>query len=710
MYYIIASTVIFFVIGYYLQKYVFRGKTNLTNLPELWLYGIASYILPIFFLNILFGISLSALTLIHIAIGSALLIIFIISNYSKVFDIDIPRIFKSNGLLKLLCIMLTINYMFLQTIFPLRGWDALNFYIPIGLDYYLRDDVFFDFNLFTLFPSFKAPISSLMISYNMYFSNQLQQNLGHVIFIIMLGIMIVRYCEIKGYSENIRLYSYLIYLTAPMTYTYFHDMVYYQDHIIGFFYAMTMFSLIEKDNIENSRLIFMISFSLSILSKISGYTLFILIILIVLNSINPKMYKLSLIGFLGFLIFQASAKSYVEIIAVVAILFGLLIKTEFESLRFRFVEFKYLVLPTIVGIFWVISINDIPMIIQNLNSQYIAINTFEIQFYERIELINTIYFENNHSINIGNIILVLLLNYWFVSVLLIPKLVGLKSNYEKKSIYLFWLIIYFSIWLVYHGNVSMRYLYPIVMPLMIMIIDGINNINQKLKISKDKLDIIILVCGVINILQYYPLLPIRYIYENFNERIYAIQGSMIDLILLIMVFSILSVKIMNMNMKPDIIKYTKIVLMMILIIGPIGYQTYILADNSFDTQETEKYLSFNTRKSIQEISNFINSEFSIMDDIGIGYNIPGIALFSRTPILDIMSLTNISIVESSNSELVYQNLTDYGVTFIITLMQNHVAYDTFEIVKYDMIYFQQPSNYTQLTYMNDEFAIWLIRN
>ena len=165
-----------------------------------------------------------------------------------------------------------------------------------------------------------------------------------------------------------------------------------------------------------------------------------------------------------------------------------------------------------------------------------------------------------------------------------------------------------------------------------------------------------------------------------------------------------------MNIKRNIIKYTNVVLMIILIIGPIGYQTYILADNSFDTQETEKYLSFNTRKSIQEISNFINSEFSITDDIGIGYNIPGIALFSRTPILDIMSLTNISIVESSNSELVYQNLTDYGVTFIITLMQNHVAYDTFKIVKYDMIYFQQPSSYTQLTYMNDEFAIWLIRN
>ncbi|NDB56484.1 hypothetical protein EB169_11755, partial [archaeon] len=91
-------------------------------------------------------------------------------------------------------------------------------------------------------------------------------------------------------------------------------------------------------------------------------------------------------------------------------------------------------------------------------------------------------------------------------------------------------------------------------------------------------------------------------------------------------------------------------------------------------------------------------------------NIPGIALFSRTPILDIVSLTNISIVDSPNSELVYQNLTDYGVTFIITLMQNHVSHDTFEIVKYNMIYFQQPSSYTQLTYMNDEFAIWLIRN
>ena len=42
MYYIIVSTIIFFVIGYYLQKYIFRGETNLTNLPELWLFGIAS--------------------------------------------------------------------------------------------------------------------------------------------------------------------------------------------------------------------------------------------------------------------------------------------------------------------------------------------------------------------------------------------------------------------------------------------------------------------------------------------------------------------------------------------------------------------------------------------------------------------------------------------------------------------------------------------
>ena len=381
--------------------------------------------------------------MLHIGIGSTLFIIFIINNFSKVFDLNIFTTFKSNGVLKLVCIMLTVNYMFLQTLLPLRGWDALNFYIPIGLDYYLRDDVFFDFNLFTLFPSYKAPISSLIITYNMYLSNQLQQNLVHVIFIIMLGIMLIRYCEIKGYSENIRLYSYLIYITAPMTFTYFHDMVYYQDHIIGFFYAMTMFSLIEKDNIENSRFIFMISFSLSILSKISGYTLFILMILIVVNSINPKMYKLSLFGFLGFLFLQASTKSYIEIIIMVGILIGLLMKAEFVSLNFRFVELKYLALPTIVGIFWFININDIPMIIQNLYSQYIAINSFEMRFYERIELINTIYFENNHSINIMNIVFVLLVNYWFVSILLIPKLVGLKSNCEKKSIYLFWLLIYF---------------------------------------------------------------------------------------------------------------------------------------------------------------------------------------------------------------------------------------------------------------------------
>jgi len=41
---------------------------------------------------------------------------------------------------------------------------------------------------------------------------------------------------------------------------------------------------------------------------------------------------------------------------------------------------------------------------------------------------------------------------------------------------------------------------------------------------------------------------------------------------------------------------------------------------------------------------------------------------------------------------------------------DHTDYDNFEKIKNQYIFFMQPSLYTELIYVNNEFGIWIIRN
>ena len=57
-----------------------------------------------------------------------------------------------------LFLILLFGIIFLNFLYPIRGWDALQYYFPNALFYYLQDDIPSKINPFSLYPTHKPPV------------------------------------------------------------------------------------------------------------------------------------------------------------------------------------------------------------------------------------------------------------------------------------------------------------------------------------------------------------------------------------------------------------------------------------------------------------------------------------------------------------------------------------------------------------------------
>ncbi len=714
MYQSIFPLILLLAIGYVIHSFISNTTISIFNLPEIWLYGTSSFILPTIFFNLVFDINIEIITFSHMILGILCLIYIIFECINNLEQIKNNISNFKLTLIKMLSIIFSVNYIFLQLIFPLRGWDALNFYLPTAMDYFLFNNMEVTYNFLTLVPMFKSPVNSLLFSYNLFLNNEIGISLIHVFYFFMIGILIMRFFRMREYSNLIQMSAYIVYLTSPIIFTYFHDMSYYQDHIVGFYFSLALMSIIDKNKIQNYQIIFMISSTMAIMSKISGYGVLIIALFLILKNKNHKLFNFSILIFYIFLAIQTIARSYIEILITTLFLLIMLIQKNEKNSDKSGVSINEiswtLIMPLIFGFIWYRNQARVPVVIEKIKTDYFLIDNFSFNFFEPILIISNTYYENNHSINIINIIFVLFINYWFMHYLLIPKIIGLIELMKFEMDYFLWIVVYFSIWLVYDGTISMRYLFPILVPINICIIIGLNKIWEQFRTADNfKIMTILCIC-LVNLILYYPLFPISDIFQEFNVRIYGLQKSISTIFILISTISVFLIKISSKVTLKKNISYLNIIIMIIILIAPISYQTYIIMDNEYRIEGTDDLLSYDNRKSVKELSEYISLSFSSENDIGIGFNVPGVALSSKIPILDIMTFSDYFSYDNSNISNYYQYLEDNGFTFIITLMLDHTDYDNFEKIKNQYIFFMQPSLYTELIYVNNEFGIWIIRN
>ena len=133
-----------------------------------------------------------------------------------------------------------MDYLFIQIILPLRGFDALYYYLPETEIFYQSNRIT-EYNYLSFQPVIKSPLNVLLYVYFLYTTGSYEIHL--VPFIFLLGIVFVVYdFAIEFFQdESIAQTSVIITLTLPFIYWLLNYWAFYQDLYLCFFFSLTCY-------------------------------------------------------------------------------------------------------------------------------------------------------------------------------------------------------------------------------------------------------------------------------------------------------------------------------------------------------------------------------------------------------------------------------------------------------------------------------------
>lgn len=667
-----------------------------------------------------------------------------------------------DSIFRLLIFLIVLSYTIINLVLPERGWDALHFYFPNALYYFYSDDIPTAFNPLNFIPAFKPPTNVLLLTYGFYVSKSFAAQLIPILFIIGMVFLCIHLAEQLHQSSTVGLLSALLVLTSPLMYTLGREYIYYQELSLTFFFGVSIIYLLKYLNANKTRekwyygSIISVSLAVTVLSKISGITIFfVLITTFPLFSKKFDIYmKTLLFGFLSYFLFNKVARrtyigtGIVVILIVLVILFNIYHQTAASESIFRFLLIGGL-LSVIAIITWGIQLSNIPQIRQFLIDLYFNQDTsaFKYQYSPPIS-ITEVFFEHAHSLTFVTSAFILLFSQQFNFFLFPFKLVGIWSLIKKKrwkqKLPLQWLFSFYILWLTYHSAVSSRYLSVILIPMSYVTAIGIINTlkyisNSALFSSETKnqtkyafieLCILLALLGS-NILMYYPIFPLEYVFLPFNERLYyfhthwwklIIYGLVAFCALMLFVKVIIYPnKLSKRIFRQDILiiddnsrKLIVIILGMLLLL-PLFTEGVIFAYSGFNEQTYSENTIYNNRKAVMDLAEYISSLERNIKYISVGVNIPGLEYFTGHPFLDLYLISKIENISNffteSNITVLLQKFANNNIDLLITTLPANLLYPVYEtrfVSKYPFLH-QVPQLFNA-SYQNTEFAVYPVYN
>lgn len=688
--------------------------------------GYASFVFPMIFISFAFDDMLDKVVYLHYALSMIVLLWQSLRFFNK-FDYDKLNLkisFSNETILLIAIFGIMLDYLLIVMIYPERGWDALHYYFPNGLYFYLIDDITAGLNPFSFYPTFKPPINVLYITYSFYVARGMYAQLHAWTFLLGTVLVVYQLGEKISHSKIIALLSSLFFLTFPLTYFLVYEYSFYQELPLLFFYSAGMYFFWEsRDGNKSKSLIGSLACSLAILSKISGYSFLLILFLIFPVKYFHKILRLSLLLFvIIFLSYKALFDFYwgisVLVIALGFILFFLIVT---ENPKFRLPRFTYLVLiiPIIVGIAWTVFMLKIPAVEELLLDTYIRTGGGSIsKVYPGINDPSLAYLENGMRISFTSSILYFFTGSMFALSLLPFKINGIIEVFKKReklgNFLLSWWIAYSIIWYAYFGSVSARYLVPILVPLSIITAIGFVDILNKFKISENdlRLSIIALIVIFSVFLFYYPFIPIEYANMQFNERIFRYHKYQFKLLIYATIISLLFLMSIRFIKKVDDEKLMTIirVLLFIFIITPVSPQVYILAASDFDQEEFQAQAAYYNRPEYQELISAIKELNIDLEQKIISVNTPGLGYYVLRPAIDLMLFESdlSSSIQLNNASKLMELMVDNDIILVVKLNFKHVYYQQFIKNYASLVLFQitvDGNNFSEI-FRNSEFILF----
>ena len=655
------------------------------------------------------------------------------------------------NLLAVMVILMLVFYCLQALVYPLRGWDFLHFYLPNSFRIYVTGQLG-QINELNFLPQFKPPTNVLLYAFTFFVTQSEMVHLVPMLFITGTVFLCYKIAISEGLTKKNSLFAAIAFLATPLTFFLVYEFQYYQETYIMFFATASFyfFRLFFKKEGFSQQFFYASLTSLSlcgaILSKISGFMIPLLLIVAMPSDKVGKVLRVMIIA--GFS-YQLIRKSIFDIYLGTGILIGFLsifciyLVISSETLPFSYKRYLYLLgifaLPLLTGILWALHIMQIPGVEEFLMSLFITPSENVVNLrWIGISLPETVtYLENAHKATFFSSAFSILIASMFAGTWLIFKAIGIFTSSKQHKELILWIVFFYSFWQAFFGMGSIRYLSPILVPIAIIFIIGIDSVLSFLNKRDGKerdgfLAYVFIIASAY--LSLYPILPFEIIKEDFHIRWYHAHTRIGSLIGYISLFSLITFLLLwkERELKigfPQIyvkkFNFRKIVsgfLVFIVFFVPFGAQAALIIYEKFDINAFQTNYTHENRFTYQQLVDAINRLGFEDNQVVLTINTPGLEYYTSQPVIDLfmVGLVTGSGFYNSTFPLKIQNITrtleffeKYQVSIFVALNTSNDWYPAYiEQVYWNYIIYRFLHNnlYFNHRFTNEEFILFTLES
>ncbi|UJG43202.1 MAG: hypothetical protein K9W46_12620 [Candidatus Heimdallarchaeum endolithica] len=644
-------------------------------------------------------------------------------------------------------------YTFQALVSPIRGWDALHFYLPNAFRIFATGELG-KINELNFLPMFKPPLNVMLYAFTFFITLSEMIQLVPMLFFSLTVYLCYKIARIEGLSEKYSNMSTIAFLVTPFVYFLIYEYQYYQEIYIMFFttasyyyYKKFIQSTSNKDQIFYT-LLTSASFAGCVLSKISGFIIPLIIFAAMDSDKVGKVLRILLVfGFVAQIARKSLFDIYIgtSIFIVLAAIYCAIIIIQSETLNFSYKRWFFTVIifsfPIFVGYFWAQHMLRITGVEEMLRNTYWDPRnaTFNLSWKGiSLPFVET-YLENAHTATFVTSTFAILIATMFAPSWLFVKLTGLFCAHKKnKHGLIIWLVFFYIFWQGFFALGSIRYLSPIVVPLTIIVIFGfkgiVNFFNEKFNLENDGFFAFIFL-ALTAFLSLYPVFPFEVgVIVNFHERWYkahthvgSIIGFSFFLTLIVFLF-IWKEKSWNLSFtkiyskKKSIQKISTTFMLFVLIFVPMAAQAALITYCKFNINEYQHRYSYYTRTNYEELKNAINRLGASDWETILSINTPGIEYYVSQPTIDVYMFGSIQSsgikegifpLDRENVTRLFNFFNKYNVSIFVSQNQKNDWYKAF-IEKYYWKYyiFRILANRKLFTlnFYNEEYLLYTFNN
>lgn len=555
---------------------------------------------------------------------------------------------------------LLLDYLFLVLILPIRGFDALYYYLPEA-EVFSQTDRITEVNYLSFLPVVKSPFNVLLYVYSKYVTNEFAIQI--LPFLFLVGIVLVVYDFSLEIFQNktMALTSGIFVLTLPFIYWLINYWAFYQDLYLAYFFSVTCYfgyKWYKSPSDWLNGIFVCLGIVMALLSKINGWVLLLILVLWLPTGMKGKTVRIvTLLGLSVFLSIQIATRVFVggvlPILASLGIAIFLVVKEKAPNEPTSvFRRHLPILIGAVLGSFWLLD--------RMALSDAVWTEIYE-TYFRLSQQIKWVYptpasdpllhnLEGIHRVNFFSASGILLLGSIFVLPWIILKISSFRE-YREITPFFIWLLVFFAVWCAYYLTGSIRYLAPLIVPMILAITWGFHQFT-KLLASETHQHFWGLFFAFLGTASFYYLIPLtslsitdqtqKTIGLLYNQVAMSYYSRPEFLVLFAVGFSILLFwfVLKDVNSFPSWIKkrnlatQTKRVLLCTIIIIPIAVQSYLLIYVQGDLQAFQAIHEYEYRDEYQDLVTVIQQQNHPLSAI-LTVRMPGLQFFTNQPTIDI---------------------------------------------------------------------------